>query len=113
MTIAGLGVKCKASLARIPRDLLILAVLLLSCTASFGLGYLSGESAGQGSEVSITPSPLVSTTSDGTVVASRSGSKYYFPWCSGVDRISEANKVWFPSEDAARAQGYALASNCK
>jgi hypothetical protein len=93
--------------------LLILAVLLLSCLASFGLGYLSGERAGQGSGLEIAGSPLVATTSDGMVVASRSGTKYYRLWCAGADRIADANKVWFPDEITARAQGYEPASNCK
>ena len=49
----------------------------------------------------------------GELVASRSGSKYHFPWCSGAQRISEGNKIWFSSVEEARKAGYTPASNCK
>jgi hypothetical protein len=49
----------------------------------------------------------------GLIVASKGGTKYHFPWCGGARSISEANKVWFKSEEEARAAGYAPASNCK
>jgi len=51
--------------------------------------------------------------SGGQVVASKSGSKYHYPWCSGAQRIAEANKVWFDSIEIARKAGYAPAGNCK
>lgn len=49
----------------------------------------------------------------GQLVASKSGEKYHFPWCSGAQRISEANKIWFDSVEEARKAGYTPASNCK
>lgn len=49
----------------------------------------------------------------GQFVASKSGAKYHFPWCSGAQRISEANKIWFTSVEEARKAGYTPASNCK
>ncbi len=49
----------------------------------------------------------------GQLVAAKTGAKYFFPWCSGVARISEANKVWFNSVEEAHKAGYAPASNCK
>ncbi|MDO8493505.1 MAG: hypothetical protein Q7S19_03120 [bacterium] len=49
----------------------------------------------------------------GKYVASKSGNSYYLPWCTGVKRIKENNKVWFDSEDEAKTAGYAPASNCK
>ena len=45
-------------------------------------------------------------------VASKSGTRYYFPWCGGVSRIKEENKVWFASEEEARKSGYTPAQNC-
>ncbi|MDO8482280.1 MAG: hypothetical protein Q7S86_00480 [bacterium] len=47
----------------------------------------------------------------GKLVASRSGTKYYFPWCGS--NIAEKNKIWFNSEAEARAKGYEPAANCK
>ena len=49
----------------------------------------------------------------GQIVASKTGSKYFFPWCGSAARISEANKVWFNSVEEARKAGYAPAANCK
>jgi hypothetical protein len=53
------------------------------------------------------------STSSGQVVASKSGTKYHYPWCAGAKQISEKNKITFDSIEAARAAGYTPASNCK
>lgn len=101
-------------------DFFIAALLVLVAFASFGLGRLS--------KIQITHSPLkieqVAQTaavgeaigevkSAGMYVASKNGTKYHFPWCSGAKSISEANKIWFDSVEEARAAGYTPASNCK
>lgn len=52
-------------------------------------------------------------SSGALIVASKNGTKYYFPWCAGVKRIAEANKTWFASEAEAQAAGLTLAANCK
>src|SRR3989344_2369822 len=49
----------------------------------------------------------------GKLVASKNGTKYYFPWCGGASNIAEKNKIWFSSEVEARAKGYQPAANCK
>jgi methylphosphotriester-DNA--protein-cysteine methyltransferase len=54
-----------------------------------------------------------SATNKGTYVASKSGSAYHFPWCSGAQRIKEENKVWFETKEEAELAGYRPASNCK
>src|SRR6185295_18364605 len=101
MTIAELSDKCKAFLDQVPRDVLIVAVLLLASTLSFGLGYLAGQDAGQGSEITIVqgaaaslpmstsvPTPAgVGVPTNVGIVASKNGTKYYLPTCSGADRI--------------------------
>lgn len=48
-----------------------------------------------------------------SVVASKNGKKYHFPWCSGAKRISDANKIIFANSDEARKAGYTPAVNCK
>ena len=45
-------------------------------------------------------------------VASKTGTKYYYPWCSGVDRIKEENKIWFSSVEEAKTRGLTPASGC-
>jgi hypothetical protein len=49
---------------------------------------------------------------EGGYVASKSGTKYHLPWCSGAQRIKEENKVWFSTKESAEAAGYAPAANC-
>lgn len=53
------------------------------------------------------------TASQGSVVASKNGTKYHYPWCAGAKQISEKNKITFGSIEEARAAGYTPASNCK
>src|SRR3989344_587822 len=113
MTIAEAREKCKSLGERIPRDVLILAILVGASSASFGLGYLAGRDAGQGSVGSDNGSIMVVSSSTGRFVASKSGTKYYLPSCAAADRIAEENKIWFVSADAAAVAGYAPASNCK
>lgn len=45
-------------------------------------------------------------------VASKNGTRYYLPTCSGVKRIKEENKIWFATADEARARGLTPATNC-
>ena len=52
-------------------------------------------------------------TTTGSYVASKSGTKYYLPWCGGVKRIKDENKVWFKTKDEAEGAGYSPAANCK
>ncbi len=49
---------------------------------------------------------------DKNFVASKSGTKYYTPTCSGVKRIKPANQVWFAKAADAQAAGYSAATNC-
>ena len=121
MNIAETREKCKAFLAKIPRDVLIIAVLILASSASFGLGYLAGVDAsaglpgqGQGGEIKLEELPATaSSQGEGKFVASKNGTKYYLPSCAGADKISDANKVWFASVATANAAGYTPAANCK
>lgn len=136
MTIAEMRERGKRYVSRIPRDVLVVGILILSSTAAFGLGILAGRDMGQGGGFSIeqisldnsgggmglaaaaaaspgvSPAPA-SIPAGGQLVASKSGTKYYFPWCSGAARIAEANKVWFASAEEAKSKGYSPASNCK
>lgn len=69
------------------------------------------SSTGQGKS---TPAATPART-DPRVVASKTSSskKYHHPWCSSANRIKEANRLWFPTAQAAQAAGYTLAANCK
>lgn len=91
-------------------------VVFLVALSSFGLGRLSATEASK-PVVSVSAAPMEAEPQGmavgGLVVASRNGSVYHFPWCSGASQINPANKVWFSSEDAARAAGYTPSKSCK
>ena len=118
---------------KIKDDLYIVLLILLVGTASFGLGKISAYEKNKtpiailNTKEALTASVLDSQTtaedtatqsiqsttqSSGEVVASKSGTKYYYPWCSGVSRIKEENKVWFKTIDEAKATGLTPATNC-
>lgn len=50
---------------------------------------------------------------DGPVIGSKSGKKYYFPWCGTVKRIKPENQVHFGSIEEARTAGFLPGGNCK
>lgn len=56
---------------------------------------------------------MIASGLPGIVAASRNGTRYYYPWCGGINRIKEANKIWFESEKEAEAAGYSIASGCE
>ncbi|MBI5457207.1 hypothetical protein HY971_00590 [Candidatus Kaiserbacteria bacterium] len=94
----------------------IVVIVFLVALASFGLGRLSALEDTK-PLVSITEAPTDARPSPaapgGLYVAARGGSAYYYPWCTGANRINAANKVWFESEAAARKAGYSPAKGCK
>lgn len=99
-------------------------------TLAFGLGRMSRvveqrepitieniapgavASVNQAAPLTPNPSPAQATTQQGLVAASKNGTKYYFPNCSGIKRIKAENLVWFKTEAEAKAQGLSLASSC-
>jgi len=104
---------------------LIMSVLLLS-GISFGLGRLSVtqhplqpvtlQQAQLGTVTMNTATqPLQSAeqASKKQYVASKNGTVYHAPWCSGAQRIREDNKVWFATKKEAEGAGYRPAKNCK
>src|SRR3989344_279046 len=116
MNIPDISLKIKNLAEDILSEWGILILVFLLSIASFGLGRLSAlESARP--PVSVSKAQVASDSNaiapGGQVVASKSGSAYYYPWCGGAGRISEQNKVWFKSEAAAKKAGYAPAKNCK
>ena len=49
----------------------------------------------------------------GEVIGSKTGKKYYFPWCGTLKRVKPENQVHFASVEKARTAGYSPAGNCK
>jgi hypothetical protein len=83
------------------------AEILSTDSSDVSAGKVTAQTA------SVAQSSPVALTPGGKVVASKNGTKYYFPWCGGVSKIAETNKVWFNSEAEAKAKGYTPAANCK
>ena len=110
-------------------DVYIVAIIILVGLSGFGLGRLSTLEEGRFSvyieqEESVQasvekavgealPPQGGSESGAGLLVASKNGSKYHFPWCSGAQRMKEENKIWFDSAGDARKAGYTPAANCK
>lgn len=129
------------------KDALLIGILVLSSTASFGLGILAGREQGRGApeddfwveklgeEAETGPALPAASAADtgaagaaavsaaapatpsvpaaGAYVASKTGTKYYLPWCGTAGRIKEENKIWFATKAEAETAGYAPAANCK
>jgi len=94
----------------------LVAIVILLGLGSFGLGRLSALEDVR-PPVAITEAPTLAKAQGmyigGLYVASRTGSVYYYPWCTGAGKILPQNQVWYATETAARAAGYAPAKACK
>lgn len=136
MTIPGLGEGSKALAGRIPSDVLIVLILVLSASAAFGLGFLAGKDMSKSSggdslwieqlpESAVKgggPAAALSASQEkpveapkatsGVYMASKNGTKYYLPTCSSSNRIKPENRVWFATKEEAEASGYGPAANC-
>lgn len=49
---------------------------------------------------------------DFEVYASKTGTKYYYAWCGGLNRIKIGNRVSFSNKNDAEATGLEKAKNC-
>ena len=117
------------------RKTLIVAVVVLSATASLGLGILAGQEAwGQGksgtglvissipmdhpktstlsSNILSTGSASATLPSGGEVVGDTSTHQYYLPWCKQVGKIASSSVKWFASESEATSSGYSAGKAC-
>ncbi|MBI2676991.1 MAG: hypothetical protein HYX21_03560 [Candidatus Yanofskybacteria bacterium] len=113
-------------------DIVLSAVIILITVVSFQSGKILALKNRGGARIEIREASLgeifvqssdqtknsqtASTNSnkaDFSVTASKNSNKYHFSWCAGASKISDKNKITFPTEAAALAAGLTLASNCK
>lgn len=97
------------------KDMLVVLAIFLVGISAFGLGRLSNLEE-QRPAVTLTNQAKIDEAPmrlGGKIVASRRGSKYHYPWCSGAQAMKESNKIWFDSIEDARGAGYTPAKNCK
>lgn len=131
--IKGLAQFKPINLPPLANDLFIGLILVLVAIGAFGLGRLSkiegskapirienalavpGPTVSSSSQVSENQSASVSgiENNNKSIVASKSGTKYYYLWCNGVQKISVANRIYFSSQEEAKAAGYTPSTTCK
>jgi len=117
----------------IPDDLFVGLIIILVAFGSFGLGRLSkiegskvpvrfenvpemtAETFSQKEPRAITSNQSASVigATENQLVGSKNGTKYYYSWCTGVQKISQANLIHFASKEEAEARGYTPSSTCK
>jgi len=103
------------------KRLIWLWIIVLSLVNSYILGFLSNYNNDfkkleitQDLNLEIKSSSVIKIDGEqGSIVASKNGTKYYFLHCGGVGRINDENKVYFDSEDSAIKDGYEKASGCE
>jgi hypothetical protein len=125
--IKGLADFKAPNLRALPDDLFLGLIIVLVAFGSFGLGRLSKIqgtktpirienqpeitadtfSAKSAVDTPVTPPALDGAQSGGDLVGSKNGTKYYYPWCTGVSKISPANIVHFATAGIAESQGLA------
>lgn len=116
-------------------DVFLALIIILVAFGSFGLGRLSAKESRKTQvrfenvpELNSVQTPQKSTLNAGIkdqtanvlasteseqLVGSKNGTKYYYPWCSGVQKISPANLIHFDSKESAEARGYTPSAACK
>jgi len=120
----------KIFIKRNGNDIFIVLVVILVALIFFGIGRLTApksEAIRIENLRQITPEDLLKEATNsqlnanstdgasvytGKVVASKNSDKYHLPDCPGAKQISEKNKIWFDSIEAAEKAGYKPAANC-
>lgn len=106
------------------KDVIFSAVIILISIISFGLGRLSKiresrvplsvENLKKEEKMDLLGNEIINeTAAQKLFVASKNGKKYHYAWCDSAKSIKEENKVWFLTQEEARAAGYEPAANCK
>ncbi len=116
MSIAELKIHIKGILDAGLQDWGLFGVVFLVGAISFGLGRISVlEDVRPPVALSHAPRETAPRALfvGGLYVASKSGSTYFYPWCSGATKIAVQNRIWFADEAAARRAGFGPSKSCK
>ena len=99
-------------------DKIKVAIIILAVLLVFGLARLVKLSNDK-TPIRIDNIPTVQQNVNGVkaksaqnFVASKNGTRYYLPSCSGVKRIKEENKIYFATREEAEQSGLLPAANC-
>ncbi|MDD5050262.1 MAG: hypothetical protein PHV93_00780 [Candidatus Pacebacteria bacterium] len=122
MSINDIPLKIKTLDSSAKERIFVVILIILVGSASFGLGRLS---VSEGEKTPIRIENFASSTSEvvaegqgsglsaSMVLASKTGTSYYYPTCSGAKRITEKNKITFPSAKEAEAFGLHIGPGCQ
>ncbi len=113
--------RVKNKIKPVENEIFIALIIIFSAFIIFGLINLYGIRKEKmpitiGSSTTLGVKNLTGAANSQTekmFVASKNGAKYYYPWCGGVSRIKEENKVWFSTKEQAEKAGLTPAANCK
>ncbi len=110
--------KSKIINSQIPRPILWSITMIFLVISSFLLYITYLDVKSQGNIVYIKNTSVLTIyypekLSANNIVASKNGTKYYYSWCKGVEKIKKENLVTYASEDQAKASGKELSVNCK
>lgn len=106
------------------QDLFIIITIILVALISFGIGRLTApktepiqiknleKASVEDLIVPVQEQRSSEINYQGKVVGSKNSDKYHLSDCPGAKQISEQNKVWFDSIEAAEKAGYKPAGNC-
>ena len=74
---------------------------------------LTANSASASSSSLNSQTPVTETSNNQKpFLASKNGTRYYLPTCSGAKRIKTENIIYFSTREAAESAGYTKAINC-
>lgn len=91
----------------------MVAIILTVAVASYFLGRASVLT--ERVHLPIRIEGMASSTAEGSlgeVVATRTGKRWYYPWCATVSKLPESAKRHFASIAAAESAGLTKAQNC-
>jgi len=132
MSISNISQKIKHASQKVmhfmvKRDVLLVVLLFCSSISSFFLGALSVTSQNKHQPIVFTevaaalPGKYIEEnkkalsggkTPVSEIFSSKSGTKYYYVWCSGAGRVKAENRVYYKTKEEAESSGKTLAANC-
>jgi len=105
------GKRIKRKLAYIPFDIFVAILICLVGFGAFALGWIA-HSEYEVNTVRFENIPPLEVSGGELFVASVNSDKFHYRWCSGAQRISADNRIYFTSKEEAGEAGYEPASNC-
>lgn len=110
--------KAKIINSSIPRTVLwsIVMTFLVISIFLFYASYLDIKSQNKIEYIKNTDTSITNYSkkpSFNAIVASKNGTKYYYLWCRGVEKIKKENIITYANEQEAKASGKELSVNCR